>query len=172
MKLTVPQRALQFRQVAPCTGSVAFQLLRSRLHSGICLHKQLECPNCAADVSIDQLLFGLDPRTQDLVLAKLDRIDRNTQEGFQELRALIQRQFLQEFKREQKYLESYCPNLFVLQPDNRSRWHQDIGSSRINLQLYCLAIGHVDLDGYRCGIYHERRSFLPSELKAFSTSSS
>ena len=124
----------------PCLYEFDYRHLEKRLLKN---KRTLECPNCAADVSIDQLLFGLDPRTQDLVLAKLDRIDRNTQEGFQELRSLVQRQFLQEFKRDQKFIESYCPNLFVLLPDDRDRWHRDLGSHRINLQLYCQYPGEV-----------------------------
>ncbi|MGJ3244491.1 MAG: COR domain-containing protein [Elainellaceae cyanobacterium] len=139
---------LQITRLIPCPDpddeSCLYEFDYQHLEKRLLKDKRtLECPSCAGDVSIDRLLFGLTPQMQDLVLAKLDRIDQNMQEGFQELRELVQREFLRQFRRDQKFPESYCPNLFVLQPDNRSVWHRDIGSQRINLQLYCQYPGEV-----------------------------
>ena len=44
---------------------------------------------------------------------------------------------MREIRTVQKQLESPCPSVFVLRPDDRKVWQKDIGSKRINLQLYC-----------------------------------
>ncbi|NET38765.1 MAG: GTPase [Cyanothece sp. SIO1E1] len=107
----------------------------------------IDCEQCLETISVTRLLFGLHYTTQDQVLERIDRFENNMetalQDGFQELRELVQREFLRQFRRDQKLPESYCPNLFVLLPDNRNRWHQDICSQRINLQLYCQYPGEV-----------------------------
>ncbi len=59
-----------------------------------------------------------------------------TQE-FTELRELHQRNTLQVIRAAQKQIESPCPSVFVLRPDDRRLWQKDITSQRINLQLYC-----------------------------------
>ncbi|NJP08786.1 MAG: GTPase [Leptolyngbyaceae cyanobacterium RU_5_1] len=117
--------------------------------------EEIECPNCLENISAAKLLFGLHWTTQDAVLARLDRI----QEGQSELRELVQSQFLRQFRQQQKYLESYCPNVFVLRPDDRRPWQKDIGLQRINLQLYCQMPGcmHPTIDPDKpkkpCGLY-------------------
>ncbi len=58
-------------------------------------------------------------------------------QGFTELRELVQRDLIREIRTVQKQLESPCPSIFVLRPDDRKPWQKDIGSQRINLQLYC-----------------------------------
>ncbi|MEM8611836.1 MAG: COR domain-containing protein [Cyanobacteria bacterium P01_H01_bin.105] len=138
----------------------------------------IECPNCLENVSVTQLLFGLHSTTQSIVAAKVDELQAkiielqssnkdnfrtlqgsinqgiiDTQEGFTELRQYIQRRVLGEIRTVQKQLESPCPSIFVLRPDDRKLWQkQDIGSQRINLQLYCEHPGclHPVKDG---GIY-------------------
>ncbi|MEO0456661.1 MAG: COR domain-containing protein [Cyanobacteria bacterium P01_A01_bin.114] len=108
----------------------------------------IECPNCLENISVTRLLFGLHYTTQDAVIAKIDELQDATQEGFDtlkdsmeqgftELRELVQRDVLREIRTVQKQLESPCPSVFVLRPDERPVWQKDIGSQRINLQLYC-----------------------------------
>ena len=119
----------------------------------------IECEKCEEDISITKLLFGLHWTTQDAVLARLDKI----QDGQSELRELVQSQFLRQYRQQQKFLESHCPNVFVLRPDDRSRltkaWEQELGTQRINLQLYCQMPGcmHPTLDPddpqKPCGLY-------------------
>ncbi len=101
--------------------------------------ESIECPSCLENISVTKLLFGLHWTTQDAVLARLDEI----QDGQSELRELVQSQFLRQFRQQQKFLESQCPNLFVLRPDDRRVWSKDIGMQRINLQLYCQMPGHM-----------------------------
>ncbi len=119
----------------------------------------IECPSCLENISVTQLLFGLHWTTQDAVLARLDKI----QDGQSELRELVQSQFLRQFRQQQKLLESHCPNVFVLRPDDRSRlkkaWEQELGTQRMYLQLYCQMPGcmHPTLDPddpkKACGLY-------------------
>ncbi|WP_121968578.1 COR domain-containing protein [Leptolyngbya sp. BC1307] len=108
----------------------------------------IECPNCLEIISVTQLLFGLHYTTQDAVIAKIDRLQASNQgnfdalqdsveQGFTELRELVQREVLREIRTVQKQIESPCPSVFVLRPDDRAIWQKDIGSQRINLQLYC-----------------------------------
>jgi internalin A len=106
-------------------------------------------------VGVRSFLFGLHWTKQDAVLARLDEI----QDGQSELREMVQSQFLRQFRQQQKFLESQCPNLFVLRPDDRKVWAKDIGMQRINLQLYCQMPGHMHptIDStdpkQSCGLY-------------------
>lgn len=97
----------------------------------------IECPNCLADISVPGLLFGLHYTTQDAVIEKIDSLQDSMEQGFTELRELVQRDVLREIRAVQKQIESPCPTVFVLRPDDRQFWQKDIGSQRINLQLYC-----------------------------------
>ncbi len=123
----------------------------------------IECPSCLENISVSQLLFGLHWTTQDAVLQRIDELEDSIEEsmrvGFEELRNLVQSNFLRQFRQQQKLIESHCPNVFVLRPDNRKVWSKDIGMQRINLQLYCQMPGcmHPTLDPDNpqktCGLY-------------------
>ncbi|WP_199464272.1 COR domain-containing protein [Acaryochloris thomasi] len=108
----------------------------------------ISCEQCLENISVTRLLFGLHYTTQDAVIAEIEKLRVSNQgsfdnlqnaieEGFTELRELVQRELLREIRAVQKQLESPCPSVFVLRPDDRSFWQKDIGSQRINLQLYC-----------------------------------
>jgi len=108
----------------------------------------IDCEQCLETISVTQLLFGIHYTTQDAVIEKInklqassqenfDNLQENVAEGFTELRELIQSNVLREIRTVQKQLESPCPSIFVLRPDDRKPWQKDIGSQRINLQLYC-----------------------------------
>ena len=97
----------------------------------------IECPNCFADISVTGLLFGLHYTTQNAVIEKIDSLQASMSQGFTELRELVQRDVMREIRTVQKQIESPCPSIFVLRPDDRKPWQKDIGSQRINLQLYC-----------------------------------
>ena len=123
----------------------------------------IECETCSEDISITQLLFGLHWTTQAAVLQRIDEledtIEDTMQDGFKELRELVQSNFLRQFCAMQKFPESHCPNLFVLRSDERKVWSKDIGMQRINLQLYCQMPGrmHPTIDPkdpkQPCGLY-------------------
>jgi len=108
----------------------------------------IECPSCLEIISVTRLLFGLHYTTQDAVIEKIDSLQASVkdgftgmEQGFAELRELVQREVLREIHTVQKQIESPCPSVFVLRPDDRPFWQQDIGSQRINLQLYCESPG-------------------------------
>lgn len=108
----------------------------------------IECPNCLENIYVPQLLFGLHPTTEAAVFQKIDELNQTTQagfsdmqSGFSELRELLQREFLRQFRRDQQFPESQCPNVFALRPDDRGMWTKDLDQTRINLQLYCQAPG-------------------------------
>jgi internalin A len=100
----------------------------------------VECPECLKDdISVTQLLFGLHYTTESAVIDSLDRLiatSRSTENGFNELQELVQRQFIRQFRQEQQYLETQCPNVFVLRPRERQSWNNSF-AEQINLQLYC-----------------------------------
>ncbi|KAM3110764.1 leucine-rich repeat domain-containing protein [Phormidesmis sp. 146-33] len=126
----------------------------------------IECIKCEETIFVNQLLFGLHPTTHEDVVARLAKLQSGQdkiQEGQYELRELVQSQFLRQFRQQQKLIESHCPNVFVLRTDDRSRlkkaWEQELGTQRINLQLYCQMPGcmHPTLDPddpqKPCGLY-------------------
>jgi len=71
----------------------------------------IECPETFEDVAVNQLLYGWDWRTQDLVLSRLDQIgegqhqilkgQNNITSELKALRELTQREFTNAFHREQ-----------------------------------------------------------------------
>jgi len=121
---------------------------------------KIECPKCYADVSVLELLFGLEAATQDAVLKRMDelelnvigRIDESDEEMVRnqgviitelvELRELVQREFLRQFVSDQRLAESHCPNVFAVLPKEGRKWLGDIFGQKMCLQLYCQAPGH------------------------------
>ncbi|NEO85545.1 MAG: GTPase [Spirulina sp. SIO3F2] len=146
---------LEVTRLLPCPDPIQISCLHEFDYAN--LYKRLErtppkedieCPNCLENISVNQLLFGIHYTTQNAVIAKIDELQASkrkgldtlqdsTEQDFTEFRELIQRDILRDIRAVQKQLESPCPSVFVLRPDDRSVWQKDIGSERINLQLYC-----------------------------------
>jgi small GTP-binding protein len=115
----------------------------------------IECPEAIEDVSVTQLLFGLDLSTQNELLSRLDEIETTIEEGrdsilegqeaildeLKNLRELTQREFTNAFRREQAKIDSHCPNVFVLRPRDGKRWKKATLGQKLDLQLYCQAPG-------------------------------
>ncbi|MGB7486019.1 MAG: hypothetical protein WA901_07500, partial [Phormidesmis sp.] len=103
--------------------------------------------NCLEDISVTQLLFGLHYTTQNTVITKLnqlqsssDSLQTSVEQGFTELRELVQRDLLRAIRVAQitqKQIASPCPSVFVLRPDDRHFWQKNITAQLVNLQLYC-----------------------------------
>jgi hypothetical protein len=115
----------------------------------------IECEESFEDVSVPQLLYGLDWRTQDRVLSRLDKLGEGILAGqnqisseLKALRELTQRQFTNAFHRQQASIEAHCPNVFVL----RKPKGQTLIGQTLELQLYCQAPGcwHPTTEG---GLY-------------------
>jgi len=132
---------------------------------------KIECPECYADVSVLELLFGLAEATQDAVLKRMDtligRIDEHDDEMVRnqgviitelaELRELVQREFLRRFVSDQELAESHCPNVFAMVPKEGRRWLGDIFGHKMCLQLYCQAPGHWH-PTYKGGCYEIKKA--------------
>lgn len=122
---------------------------------------ELQCPIGFENVSVPVLIFGLDWRTQDDVLKAIQALDaraerRHSERQVQhlEMLALLQREFMRLWRREQSFDESHCPNVFVFRPLGARRWPASLAGEKLVLQLYCQAPGcwHPTKDGGKYSI--------------------
>jgi len=122
----------------------------------------IECPQAEEEVFVTELLYGWDSRTQNDVLARLDKLGKGQNQilagqdkivsELNNLRELTQREFTNAFRREQASIDAHCPNVFVLRPCEGKKWLKAIAGQTLELQLYCQAPGcwHPTLEG---GLY-------------------
>ncbi|WP_445636644.1 hypothetical protein NSTC745_01579 [Nostoc sp. DSM 114161] len=108
----------------------------------------MQCQESFEFVSVSTLLFGLDWRTQDRVLLRIDQLEKTVVGGqeaildeFKEMREHIQREFTNIFRREQASINAHCPNVFVLRPHDAKAWKKNLVGQKLYLQLYCQAPG-------------------------------
>ena len=132
----------------PCRHEFNYEQLLKRYEKK---KLEIECPEAIEDVSVTQLLFGLDWNTQDEVLSRLDEIETTIVERQDEilegqevildelknLRELTQREFTNTFRREQAKIDSHCPNVFILRPRDGKNWKKATIGQKLDLQLYC-----------------------------------
>jgi len=116
---------------------------------------ELQCPVAFEPVSVPGLLFGLHWRMQNQVLEEIGKLKtqmvgdhyalRTTQyeilEELRDLRELTQREFTALFRREQRSIDTHCPNVFTLRPRETKGWKRAIEQGKIDLHLYCQAPG-------------------------------
>jgi internalin A len=124
---------------------------------------EIRCPVAFEQVSIAQLLFGIPWRFRDDQEDRLKRLETVIAEDhvevlagiadlrslgaktlveLREQRALIEREFTRLFRRDQRFEESHCPNVFTLRPSETSTWRAKLVGQPFALQLYCQAPGH------------------------------
>ena len=119
----------------------------------------IECPVAIEDVSVIEMLYGLELATQDAVLQRIDELEaaeaaRHDElqaaaaalhieqlNESRELRQLVQREFLSLYQREQSQVDSTCPNVFALVPSQARSWTRRFRGRRMDLFLYCSAPG-------------------------------
>ncbi|MEH1972681.1 MAG: COR domain-containing protein [Nostoc sp.] len=108
----------------------------------------IECPEAMEDVSVPELLYGLNWNTQNAVLERIDQLEKTVVDGqavildeFKNLLELTQRRFTNAFRREQATIDSHCPNVFVLRPRGDKAWQKNLTGQKLDLQLYCQAPG-------------------------------
>jgi internalin A len=112
---------------------------------------ELQCPESFENVSVPELLFGINWRARDAVIERIEearneivrevhaaRSDIST--GLENNVRLMQREFLKLYHGEQRLVETQCPNVFTLTPVAQNRWRRVIGE-RVAMQLYCQAPG-------------------------------
>lgn len=156
-----------------CTHEFDYTLLVKRLNK----KPLIECPVSLQELSVLDLLFGIDWSTKDAVLSAIERSQnevmstvkearkaseeehREVVNKIDELTTLAQREFAAIFIREQRLIESHCPSVFLLRPRDVSGWRlwlqrvkNPLTAGFYDLQLYCQQPGawHRALDG---GLY-------------------
>jgi GTPase SAR1 family protein len=102
---------------------------------------EIQCPSAFEFISIPQLLFGIHWSTQGAVIQRIDEMESRLKGEVDELKRLLQREFLKVYRREQSQLETHCPNVFVLRPEVENMWKEKLIGQRFILQLYCQAPG-------------------------------
>ena len=132
-----------------CRHEFDYSVLKRRIERQL-PKLEIECPICEEQASIPRLLFGIDASSHRDVVAHLERLEAETRKGTKAvaaeitgLRELLQREFTNQFNRDQQYDESHCPSVFALRPANRRRWP---GTGKFfgadgELQLYCECAG-------------------------------
>ena len=129
----------------PCTHEFDYKQLSQRWEKK---KGTIECPEAMEDVSVSELLYGLNWNTQNAVLERIDQLEKTVVDGqavildeFKNLLELTQRGFTNAFRREQAIIDSHCPNVFVLRPHGAKAWKKNLTGQKLDLQLYCQAPG-------------------------------
>ncbi|MEH1964997.1 COR domain-containing protein [Nostoc sp.] len=129
----------------PCTHEFDYKQLSQRWEKK---KGTIECPEAMEDVSVPELLYGLNWNTQNAVLERIDELEKTVVDGqavildeFKNLLELTQRGFTNAFRREQATIDSHCPNVFVLRPRGGKAWQKNLTGQKLDLQLYCQAPG-------------------------------
>ncbi|MGJ5634842.1 COR domain-containing protein, partial [Nostoc sp. CALU 1950] len=129
----------------PCTHEFDYKQLSQRWEKK---KGTIECPEAMEDVSVPELLYGLNWNTQNAVLERIDQLEKTVVDGqavildeFKNLLELTQRGFTNAFRREQAIIDAHCPNIFVLRPRDAKAWQKNLTGQKLDLQLYCQAPG-------------------------------
>lgn len=152
---------LKIERLMPCpTPGCAHQFNYEDLQRRLSKKPVIECPKCWQDISVPQLLFGIDWRTQDAVIERLNTLVSGQQEILKEtrqLKELTDREFLALFKREQRLIESHCPNVFLLYPVQTEWYKKPFTKQKMGLHLCCQAPNewHYTYHGYERTGYYE-----------------
>ncbi|MEH2125888.1 COR domain-containing protein [Nostoc sp.] len=133
----------------PCTHEFDYKQLSQRWEKK---KGTIECPEAMEDVSVPELLYGLNWNTQNAVLERIDQLEKTVVDTvvdgqtvilneFKNLLELTQRGFTNTFRREQAKIDSHCPNVFILRPHGGKAWQKNLTGQKLDLQLYCQAPG-------------------------------
>ncbi|MBD2159465.1 leucine-rich repeat domain-containing protein [Limnothrix sp. FACHB-1083] len=126
----------------PCTHEFDYQQLRTRKKPLI------ECPSAEEDLVVDRLLYGIDRRTEQQVLQRIESLTETvlknqaeTRSELQSLREQTSREFTKQFAADQSKVDRCCPTIFTIQPcsggDRFSSLKQAVLGQKLELQLYC-----------------------------------
>ena len=122
---------------APCSYSFEFE---SVLKAADEKAPEIQCHQAFKMVSVAVLLFGIDLRSQEEVLKKLEKLDSKLDEA-RDLSAVSLRQHLNSL---QATMEPQCPSLFVLKsPQRHTAGMNKITGEKLDLQLLCEAPGEL-----------------------------
>jgi hypothetical protein len=139
---------LNIRRVMPCPGHDGKSCNHEFAHQHLLAATQrkppvmeIQCPASFEMTSIPEMLFGIHWSTQGLVIKRIDEMEGRLRGEMDELRKLLQREFLKAYRTEQSKIESHCPSVFALRPTSDSGWKSLLVGQTFCLQLYCQAPG-------------------------------
>jgi len=118
----------------PCLGEFNYHQLEKAMQKNVV---EIQCQEALENISVPQLLFGLDWRTQDAVLEKIDELKKEmtgAEENISNLFNWIQAHF------RKQYAELKCPYAFTLSQQPVKWWR--FAARDVILQLYCQQPGH------------------------------
>ena len=142
---------LEIEYLVPCPGlegevcshRFKFEHLTKFFDKGI---PTILCPECLEDIPVTELIFGMDLRTTDQVMQKLEDISsqladhqqaqQDQFEAINNLTALVQRQHLAATPLSLEAGEHVCPRVFILSTPKDKIW-----TEKMTLELCCEAPG-------------------------------
>ena len=146
-----PGLAITRRVPCACSHNCQHMFDYDHLVKRVNIKHLIECPLSLKEVSVIDMLFGVAPDVRNVVMSKLDSIEKSNQFRHEELIrhnqgtvALLQREFLKIYNTEQALIESHCPNVFLLRPHSSDDWRSvltRISGAKIELNLCCQAPG-------------------------------
>jgi len=119
----------------PCLGEFDYNQLEKAMQKNVV---EIQCQEAWKNISVPQLLFGLDWRTQDAVLQKIEELKKEmtgTEENISNLFNWIQADF------RKQHAELQCPYAFTLS-QQPVKWWKPFAARNVTLQLYCQQPGH------------------------------
>lgn len=124
-----------------CAGEFDYAQLEKALEKKV---MEIQCQEAFENVSVSALLFGLDSRTQNVMLQeKLAELTTAVKTKEQEKEAqmvslieLTQHQLSHQFAHSQKQQDSQCPYIFTLS-EGKAKWWRPFATREVKLQLYC-----------------------------------
>ncbi len=119
----------------PCSGEFNYEQLEKAMQKEVL---EIQCQEALEMVSVSQLLFGLDWRTKDAVLQKIEELKQDMTGADENINNFFN--WIQGHFRKQ-HAELQCPYAFTLsqQPVN---WWRPFAAREVILQLYCQQPGH------------------------------
>ncbi len=128
---------LQVTRMVPCPGHngnpCSYEFNYEYLLKVANKKPTVECQKTGEDVPVAKLLYGLAWDTQDIIVHGFNDINRRIDDQT----ALMQREFLKLFEREQSLIESHCPNVFILHAQQTNTWRRWFVGEKLELQLLC-----------------------------------
>jgi small GTP-binding protein len=123
-----------------CLGEFNYHQLEKAMQKNVV---EIQCQEALENISVPQLLFGLDWRTQDAVLQKIEEVKKEmtkemtgAEENISNLFNWIQAHF------RKQHAELQCPYAFTLS-QQPVKWWQPFAARDVMLQLYCQQPGHL-----------------------------
>ena len=120
----------------PCLGEFNYNQLEKAMQKNV---PEIQCQEALEMVSVHQLLLGLDWRTQDAVLQKIEEFKKEMTEAAKENTSNLFNWIQAQFRKQ--HAELQCPYAFTLSQQS-VKWWRPFAAREVTLQLYCQQPGH------------------------------